>query len=62
MNLLAQLFFVSTDLITTDMENEITKWEWEQKDEGVERKKNVLLGEVRKEGENLKKCWYKVTE
>ena len=62
MNLLAQLFFVSTDLITTDMENEITKWEWEQKDEGVERKKNVLLGEVRKEGENLKKCSYKVTE
>ena len=62
MNLLAQLFFVSTDLITTDMENEITKWEWEQKDEGVERKKNVLLGEVKKEGENLKKCWYKVTE
>ena len=62
MNLLAQLFFVSTDLITTDMENEITKWEWEQKDEGVERKKNVLLGEVRKEGENLQKCSYKVTE
>ena len=49
MNLLAQLFFVSTDLITTDMENEITK-RMRTKRRRCRKKKNVLLGEVRKEG------------